>query len=72
MYKSLVSFTLKFPRLWLAGPLFGSYFADIQGEKIFSQSSSLRKVRCISEIGVDSFVYSTVDEDRKGKKQNAT
>ena len=23
-------------RLWLAAPLFGSYFADIQGEKIFS------------------------------------
>ena len=56
-------------RLWLAAPLFRSYyFADIQGEKIFSQISSLRKVRSISKIGVDSFVYFTVDEQRKGKK----
>ena len=55
-------------RLWLAAPLFGSYFADIQGEKIFSQISSLRKLRSISKIGVDSFVYFTVDEQRKGKK----
>ena len=57
--------------LWLAAPLFGSYyFADIQGEKIFSQISSLRKLRSISKIGVDSFVYFTqsVDEQRKGKK----
>ena len=38
-------------RLWLAAPLFGSYFADIQGEKIFSQISSLRKLRSISKIG---------------------
>ena len=59
-------------RLWLAAPLFGSYFADIQGEKIFSWSSSLRKVRSISEIGVDSFVYFTVDKQREGKKQNET
>ena len=60
-------------RLWLAAPpLFRSYFADIQGEKIFSWSSSLRKVRSISEIGVDSLVYFTVDEQRKGKKQNET
>ena len=56
-------------RLWLAAPLFRSYyFADIQGEKIFSQISSLRKLRSISKIGVDSFVYFTVDEQRKGKK----
>ena len=55
-------------RWWLAAPLFGSYFADIQGEKIFSQISSLRKLRSISKIGVDSFVYFTVDEQRKGKK----
>ena len=52
-------------RLWLAAPLFRSYyFADIQGEKIFSQISSLRKLRSISKIGVDSFVYFTVDEQR--------
>ena len=55
-------------RLWLAALLFRSYFADIQGEKIFSQISSLRKLRSISKIGVDSFVYFTVDEQRKGKK----
>ena len=55
-------------RLWFAAPLFRSYFADIQGEKIFSQISSLRKLRSISKIGVDSFVYFTVDEQRKGKK----
>ena len=55
-------------RLWLAALLFRSYFADIQGEKIFSQISSLRKVRSISKIGVDSFVYFTVTKQRKGKK----
>ena len=56
-------------RLWLAAPLFRSYyFADIHGEKIFSQISSLRKLRSISKIGVDSFVYFTDDEQRKGKK----
>ena len=56
-------------RLWLAAPLFRSYyFADIQGEKIFSQISSLRKLRSISKIGVDIFVYFTVDEQWKGKK----
>ena len=56
-------------RLWLAAPLFGSYFADIQGEKIFSQIPSLRKLRSISKVGVDSFGYFTVDEQRKGKKK---
>ena len=55
-------------RLWLAARLFRSYIADIQGEKIFSQISSLRKVRSISKIGVDSFVYFTVTKQRKGKK----
>ena len=56
-------------RLWLAALLFRSYyFADIHGEKIFSQISSLRKLRSISKIGVDSFVYFTDDEQRKGKK----
>ena len=59
-------------RMWLAAPLFESYFADIQGEKIFSWSSSLRKVRSISEFGVDRFVYFIVDEQRMEKKQNET
>ena len=67
-----VSFAPKFPPFigacGLHALLFRSYFADIQGEKIFSQISSLRKVRSISKIGVDSFVYFTVDEQRKGKK----
>ena len=58
-------------RLWLAAPMFRSYFADIQGEKIFSQISSLRKLRSISKIGVDSFSYISLSMNSgKGKKNS--